>query len=45
MFLDTAARPRPEGARLALAMGARYLPLPRADAAAMHRAVAAAQAA
>ena len=45
VFLDTAARPRPEGARLALAMGARYLPLPRADAAAMHRAVAAAQAA
>lgn len=45
VFLDTAARPRPEGARLALAMGARYLPLPRADAAAMHRAVSAAQAA
>lgn len=44
-FLDTSARPRPEGARLALAMGARYLPLPRADAAAMHRAVAAVQAA
>lgn len=45
VFLDTSARPRPEGARLALAMGARYLPLPRADAATMHRAVAAAQAA
>ncbi|TPG53085.1 magnesium chelatase subunit D [Sphingomonas glacialis] len=45
VFLDTAARPRPEGARLALAMGARYLPLPRADAAAMHRVVVAAQAA
>jgi magnesium chelatase subunit D len=45
VFLDTAPRPRPEGARLALAMGARYLPLPRADAAAMHRAVTAAQAA
>jgi magnesium chelatase subunit D len=43
-FVDTSARPRPEGARLALAMGARYLPLPRADAAAMHRAVTAAQA-
>lgn len=43
-FIDTSARPRPEGARLALAMAARYLPLPRADAAAMHRAVAAAQA-
>ncbi|WP_277967794.1 magnesium chelatase subunit D [Sphingomonas echinoides] len=45
VFIDTAARPRPEGARLALAMGARYLPLPRADAAAMHRAIAAVQAA
>ncbi|WP_242138590.1 magnesium chelatase subunit D [Sphingomonas sp. TREG-RG-20F-R18-01] len=45
VLVDTAPRPRPEGARLALAMGARYLPLPRADAAAMHRAVAAAQAA
>ncbi len=44
-FIDTSARPRPEGARLALAMGARYLPLPRADATAMHRAVAAVQAA
>jgi len=44
-FVDTSARPRPEGARLALAMGARYLPLPRADAAAMHRAVSAVQAA
>ncbi|GGA45787.1 Mg-protoporphyrin IX chelatase [Sphingomonas psychrolutea] len=44
-FVDTSARPRPEGARLALAMGARYLPLPRADAAMMHRAVAAVQAA
>jgi magnesium chelatase subunit D len=43
-FVDTSARPRPEGARLALAMGARYLTLPRADAAAMHRAVTAAQA-
>ena len=44
-FVDTSARPRPEGARLALAMGARYLPLPRADAATMRRAVAAVQAA
>ena len=44
-FVDTSPRPRPEGARLALAMGARYLPLPRADAATMHRAVAAVQAA
>lgn len=44
-FVDTSVRPRSEGARLALAMGARYLPLPRADAAAMHRAVTAVQAA
>ena len=44
-FVDTSARPRSEGARLALAMGARYLPLPRADAATMHRAVSAVQAA
>ena len=36
-FVDISARPRPEGAALAAAMGARYLPLPRADAAAMHR--------
>lgn len=42
-FIDTSARPRPEGARIALAMGARYLPLPRADAATMHRAVASVQ--
>ncbi len=42
-FVDTSLRPRPEGARLALAMGARYLPLPRADAATMHRAVTAVQ--
>ncbi|CAM3035586.1 Magnesium-chelatase subunit [Sphingomonas antarctica] len=44
-FLDISARPRPEGAALALAMRARYLPLPRADAAAMHAAVRSAQAA
>lgn len=42
-FVDTSARPRPEGAAIAAAMGARYLPLPRADAAAMHAAVSAAQ--
>lgn len=34
-FIDTAPRPRPEGAVLAAAMGARYAPLPRADATAM----------
>ncbi|MDH7976109.1 magnesium chelatase, partial [Sphingomonas sp. AR_OL41] len=42
-FVDISARPRPEGARIAAAMGARYLPLPRADAAAMHAAVSAAR--
>ncbi len=38
-FVDISARPRPEGAALAAAMGAHYLPLPRADAATMHAAV------
>jgi magnesium chelatase subunit D len=42
-FVDISARPRPEGARIAAAMGARYLPLPRADAVAMHAAVSAAR--
>ena len=42
-FVDISARPRPEGATLAAAMGAHYLPLPRADAATMHAAVRAAQ--
>ena len=42
-FVDISARPRAEGARLAEAMGARYLPLPRADASAMHAAVVEAQ--
>ncbi len=42
-FVDTSPRPRPEGAALAAAMRARYLPLPRADAAAMHSAISAAQ--
>ena len=42
-FVDISARPRPEGAALAAAMGARYLPLPRADAATMHAAVTAAR--
>ncbi len=42
-FVDTSARPRPEGAALAAAMGARYLPLPRADSAAMHAAISRAQ--
>jgi magnesium chelatase subunit D len=43
VFLDTGARPRPEGAALARAMRAQYLPLPRADATAMHAAVRSAQ--
>ncbi len=42
-FVDTSPRPRPEGERLAAAMRARYLPLPRADARAMHAAVKEAQ--
>ena len=42
-FVDTSARPRPEGAAIAAAMGARYLPLPRADAGAMHAAIGRAQ--
>jgi magnesium chelatase subunit D len=42
-FVDISARPRPEGAALASAMRARYLALPRADAAAMHAAVSAVQ--
>lgn len=33
VFIDTAVRPRPENAALAAAMGARYAPLPRVDAA------------
>jgi len=44
-FLDISARPGPEGAALAAAMQARYLPLPRADAVRMHAAVRAVQAA
>lgn len=42
-FVDISARPRPEGAALAAVMGARYLPLPRADARTMHAAVKGAQ--
>ena len=39
LFLDTSPRAHPAAATLALAMQARYLPLPHADAAAMNRAV------
>ncbi len=42
-FVDISPRPRPEGAKLAAIMGACYLPLPRADARAMHAAVKGAQ--
>jgi magnesium chelatase subunit D len=42
-FVDISPRPRPEGAQLAAVMGARYLPLPRADARTMHAAVKGAQ--
>lgn len=42
-FVDISPRPRPEGAALAAAMRARYLPLPRADSAAMHTAIRQAQ--
>lgn len=40
-FVDISPRPRAEGERLAAAMGVRYLALPRADASAMHAAIAA----
>lgn len=42
LLVDTSPRPRPDGARLADAMAARYLPLPRADAAGLAAAVRAA---
>ncbi len=44
VLIDTGARPRAEGAALARAMDARYLPLPRADAARVSAAVKAARA-
>jgi magnesium chelatase subunit D len=43
LLLDTAPRPHPYAKRLADAMGARYLPLPAADAARLSGAVAAAR--
>ncbi|HEY8565961.1 MAG TPA: magnesium chelatase subunit D [Beijerinckiaceae bacterium] len=39
LLIDIAPRPRREGAALAAALGARYLPLPQADAALLSRAV------
>lgn len=43
VFVDISSRPRPEGAELAAAMRARYLPLPRADAVSLRDAVKAIQ--
>lgn len=43
VLLDTSPRPQPQAATLAGAMAARYVPLPYADAAALSRAVKAAQ--
>ncbi|UVO54139.1 magnesium chelatase subunit D [Sphingomonas sp. SUN039] len=43
VFVDISNRPRSEGAELAAAMRARYLPLPRADAVGLRDAVKAAQ--
>lgn len=44
IVIDISPRPRPEAERFAAAMGGQYLPLPHADAAALERAVRAAQA-
>jgi magnesium chelatase subunit D len=44
VLLDTSPRPQIQAAKLAAALGARYVPLPYADAAALSRAVKAAQA-
>lgn len=41
VLVDTSPRPGPSGAQLASEMGARYLPLPHADAAALSKAVVA----
>ena len=42
LVIDISPRPQPEAAKIAAAMGARCLALPRADAAALNRAVRAA---
>ena len=39
VLVDTSPRPGPSGAQLASEMGARYLPLPHADATALSKAV------
>jgi magnesium chelatase subunit D len=43
LLIDTAARPGPQGAGIAAAMGARYLALPRADATRLSAAIGAAR--
>ena len=43
LLIDTSPNPQPQAAALAAEMGGRYLPLPYADAAAMSRAVRAAE--
>ena len=43
IVIDISPRPRPDAGEIAQAMDARYLPLPMADAAALERAVSAAQ--
>jgi len=43
VLIDTSPRPQPQAAQLAEAMGARYVPLPHADAKAVTAAVQAAQ--
>jgi magnesium chelatase subunit D len=45
LLVDTAPRPHPFARKLAEAMGARYLPLPAADATRLSDAVAGARAA
>lgn len=42
LLIDTSPRPAPQAQRLAEAMGARYVALPRTDAAGIHQAVRAA---
>ena len=44
LLIDTSPRPEPLAERVARELGARYLPLPHADASAMSRAVLAATA-
>jgi magnesium chelatase subunit D len=39
ILLDTSPRPQPQAERLAQEMGARYIPLPYADAATLSRAI------